>query len=122
MKVLITGGAGFIGSHVVDAARDAGMDVVCIDSLDPDVHAGPPGYLRRDVDYCFEDLRSWAPDARFDNVEAIVHLAALGGVSRAAREPSNIIDANCRGTGRLVDAARRSTRLRQTVPASRFSV
>ena len=40
MKVLVTGGAGFIGSHVVDALRETGMDVVCIDSLDPGVHHG----------------------------------------------------------------------------------
>ena len=122
MKVLVTGGAGFIGSHVVDALREAGMDVVCIDSLDPGVHHGPPDYLRRDVDYCFADLRAWAPDARFDDVEAVVHLAALGGVARAAREPANIIEANCAGTGRLVDAARRWRRLRAVVLASSFSI
>jgi len=122
MKVLVTGGAGFIGSHVVDVLRRAGMDVICIDSLDPGIHRGPPNYLRQDVDYCFADLRYWTPDSRFDDVEAVVHLAALGGVSRAAREPANIIDANCRGTGRLVEAARRWGRLRTVVLASSFSV
>jgi len=122
MKVLVTGGAGFIGSHVVDALRETGMDVVCIDSLDPGVHHGRPDYLRGDVDYCFTDLRVWAPDARFDDVEAVVHLAALGGVGRAAREPANIIEANCAGTGRLVEAARRWGRLRTVVLASSFSV
>jgi dTDP-L-rhamnose 4-epimerase len=122
MKVLVTGGAGFIGSHVVDALREARMDVLCVDSLDPGVHQGPPDYLRRDVDYCFADLRSWTPDERFDDVEAVVHLAALGGVARAAREPANIIDANCTGTARLVEAARRWPRLRTMVLASSFSV
>jgi dTDP-L-rhamnose 4-epimerase len=122
MKVLVTGGAGFIGSHVVDALCRSGMEVICIDCLDPGIHHGPPGYLRPDVDYCFADLRYWTPDSRFDDVEAVVHLAALGGVSRAAREPANIIDANCRGTGRLVEAARRWGRLRTVVLASSFSV
>ena len=122
MKVLVTGGAGFIGSHVVDALCEMGLDVVCIDSLDPGVHLGPPDYLRRDVDYRFADLRAWAPDARFDDVEAVVHLAALGGVARAAREPANIIEANCAGTGRLVEGARRWGRLRTVVVASSFSV
>jgi dTDP-L-rhamnose 4-epimerase len=122
MKVLVTGGAGFIGSHVVDALRESGMDVMCIDSLDAGVHHGPPDYLRRDVDYCFTDLRTWVPDARLDDVEAVVHLAALGGVARAAREPANIIEANCAGTGRLVDAARRWARLRAVVLASSFSI
>jgi dTDP-L-rhamnose 4-epimerase len=122
MKVLVTGGAGFIGSHVVDALREAGMDVLCLDSLDPRVHHRPPAYLRRDVDYCVVDLRAWAPDARFDDVEAVVHLAALGGVARAAREPAEVIDANCTGTARLAEAARRWRRLRTVVLASSFSV
>jgi len=122
MKVLVTGGAGFVGSHIVDALRDARADVVCLDSLEPGVHRGPPDYLRRDVDYRFEDLRTWVPDRTFDDVEAVVHLAALGGVARAAREPATIIDANCRGTGRLVEAARSWRRLRTIVLASSFSV
>ena len=122
MKVLVTGGAGFVGSHIVDALRHARADVVCLDSLEPGVHRGPPDYLRRDVDYRFEDLRTWVPDRTFDDVEAVVHLAALGGVARAAREPATIIDANCRGTGRLVEAARSWRRLRTIVLASSFSV
>jgi dTDP-L-rhamnose 4-epimerase len=122
MRILVTGGAGFIGSHVVDALREAGREVLCLDSLDAGVHHGPPDYLRRDVDYCVADLRSWTPDARFDDVEAVVHLAALGGVGRAAREPANVIDANCTGTARLVEAARRWSRLRAVVLASSFSV
>jgi len=122
VKILVTGGAGFIGSHVVDAFRRTGIDVVCIDSLDPGVHTGPPGYLRSDVDYCFADLRRLNPDPRFDDVDVVVHLAALGGVSRAAREPLNVIDANCGGTARLVEIARSWSRLRLVVLVSSFSV
>jgi dTDP-L-rhamnose 4-epimerase len=122
VKVLVTGGAGFIGSHVVDALCDAGARVVCVDRLDPGVHHGLPSYLRPDIDYDFTDLRAFTPDARFDDVEAIVHLAALGGVARATREPANILAANCGGTGRLVEAARRWSRLRRVVLASSFSV
>jgi dTDP-L-rhamnose 4-epimerase len=122
VKVLVTGGAGFIGSHVVDALRDAGARVLCIDSLDPGVHRTRPSYLRADVDYEFRDLRHFAPEARLDDVEAVVHLAALGGVARAAREPANLVAANCAGTGRLVEAARRWPRLHRVVLASSFSV
>lgn len=118
----MTGGAGFIGSHVVDALCRSGASVVCVDSLDPGVHHGSPAYLRTDVDYDFTDLRYFVPDARFTDVEAIVHLAALGGVARAAREPANLLEANCAGTGRLVEAARRWGRLRRVVLASSFSV
>jgi dTDP-L-rhamnose 4-epimerase len=122
VKVLVTGGAGFIGSHVVDAFRRTGIDVVCIDSLDRGVHHAPPAYLRSDVDYRFVDLRRFVPDAGFDDVEVVVHLAALGGVSRAAREPLNIIEANCAGTARLVEIARGWSRLRLVVLVSSFSV
>jgi UDP-glucuronate 4-epimerase len=94
MKVLVTGAAGFIGSHVVDALVARGAAVIGLDSLDPGVHRAVPEYLNPKADYCFSDLRTFQPDERFADVEGIVHLAALGGVSRAAREPANIIQAN----------------------------
>lgn len=122
MKVLVTGGAGFIGSHVVDALRADGADVIVVDSLDPGVYHAPPGYLRDDVDYCFADLRTWQPDSRFGDIEGVVHLAALGGVTRAAREPGNVVGANAGGTARLVEASLRWPRLRRVVLAGSFSV
>lgn len=122
MKVLVTGGAGFIGSHVVDALCQDGATVLVVDSLDPGVFHSVPGYLNARADYCFVDLRHFQPDDRFADVEAVVHLAALGGVTRAAREPANVIGANCGGTARLVDAMTRWTKLRRIVHASSFSV
>jgi dTDP-L-rhamnose 4-epimerase len=122
VKVLVTGGAGFIGSHIVDALRQRGDDVLVVDSLDPGVHHGAPDYLRDDVDYCFADLRHWRPDERFADTEAVIHLAALGGVSRAAREPANVIGANVSGTATLVEAARSWPRRRAVVLASSFSI
>lgn len=122
MKVLVTGGAGFIGSHIVDALCEQGADVLCIDSLDPGVYQAPPDYLNPKAQYCFADLRCWRPEPRFRDVEAVVHLAALGGVSRAAREPENIISSNCGGTARLVDEARTWEKLRLFVLAGSFSV
>ena len=122
MKVLVTGGAGFIGSHIVDACAERGDRVVCVDSLDPAVHPKLPDYLRSGVEYCIADLRHWTPESNFQDVEAIVHLAALGGVTRAAREPANVIDANCRGTARLVEFASRLPRLKHVIMAGSFSV
>jgi dTDP-L-rhamnose 4-epimerase len=122
LKVVVTGGAGFIGSHIVDALVAAGARVVCIDSLDPGVHHGAPDYLNRQADYCFADLRHWRPDDRFDDTEAVVHLAALGGVARAAREPANIIEANAGGSARLLDASLGWRKLRKFIVAGSFSV
>ena len=122
MKVLVTGGAGFIGSHVVDALCAAGASVIALDSLDPGVFRAAPSYLNPRAEYCFVDLRHFEADARFDDVEAVVHLAALGGVTRAAREPQNVIDANCTGTARLVAAMSSWKKLRRVVHASSFSI
>src|SRR6266540_3568931 len=51
MRVLLTGGAGFIGSHVADALAERGHEVVVVDRLHPRAHAAPPDYLREDVEY-----------------------------------------------------------------------
>lgn len=122
MKVLVTGGAGFIGSHIVDALRARHVDVVVVDSLDPGVHRFPPAYLRKDVDYQFADLRWWRPDASALECTGIIHLAALGGVSRAAAERENVLGANAWGTARLTEIAQQMPRLRTVVHASSFSV
>lgn len=120
MKVLVTGGAGFIGSHVVDRLVAEGASPIVVDSLD--VFDQPPSYLNPKATYVFKDLRWWEPDSRFDDVEAIVHLAAYGGVSRAAKEPENVIGANSYGTARLIGFAERWSKLRAVALSSSFSV
>ena len=122
MKVLVTGAAGFVGSHVVDALRAAGIDVVGLDSLDPGVWSNSPGYLRTDVRYVFSDLRYWRPGRELEGVEAVVHLAALGGVGRAAQEPGNVLDANVGGTARLLEVIRSTKSISRVCLASSFSV
>lgn len=122
MKVLVTGGAGFIGSHVVDRLAERGDDVHVIDSLDAGAHQRLPGYLRRDVRYRVADLRHWLPDESFNDVEAVIHLAALGGVGRAGKEPANVIGANVMGTARLVQFCRAWPLLKRFVLISSFSV
>jgi dTDP-L-rhamnose 4-epimerase len=122
MKVLVTGAAGFIASHVVDRLVALGHDVIGLDSLEPSVHRAIPTYLNPKADYAFVDLRHWQPDDRFDDVNAVFHAAALGGVSRAAKEPGNVIDANATGTARLVEAMRAWRGLQRVILASSFSI
>ncbi|KKW45848.1 MAG: NAD-dependent epimerase/dehydratase [Parcubacteria group bacterium GW2011_GWB1_56_8] len=122
MRVLVTGAMGFIGSHVVDALVRDGHDVVGLDSLDKSRHPdGQPGYLSAGARYVSADLRSdlvlklMAP-------EAVVHLAALGGVARAAREPAEVIDANVLGTVNLVETIRERWNVNVAILISSFSV
>lgn len=124
MKVLVTGAAGFIGSHVVDGLRATGCHVIGLDSLDPGTWSRPPAYLRDDVDYIFADLRHCVPplDPRLRDVEAVIHLAALGGVGRAGLEPGNVLSANAGGTARLIDMLCGMPRLQRVIVAGSFSV
>lgn len=77
-RVLVTGGAGFIGSHTVDALLARGDTVRIIDSLEPPVHrAGPPAYLPRDVELIRANiLDREALRGALKGVDAVVHLAA----------------------------------------------
>jgi len=81
MRIVVTGGAGFIGSFVVDQLAGAGHDVVVIDNLDPAAHRVTPDYLRDDVDYRWTDIRH--PDAWRDvlpGADAVAHLAGKVGL------------------------------------------
>jgi len=122
MRVLVTGAAGFVGSHLVDKLCGEGVDVTGIDNLDPLVHTATPAHLRQEVDYQFVDVRTWTADSSHDDVEAIVHLAAVGGVQRAAREPAVVIDNNVVGTAKLVEQARKLPNLKLFILMSSFSV
>jgi dTDP-L-rhamnose 4-epimerase len=122
VKILVTGGAGFIGSQIVDALVDAGADVIVVDSLDPGIWRRPPSYLRRDVRYFFQDLRALSPSPEFEGVEAVVHLAAIGGVARASREPAEVLDCNVGGTIQLIRQMLKWRQLRCVVLAGSFSV
>ncbi|KPK65821.1 MAG: epimerase [Planctomycetes bacterium SM23_32] len=116
MAVLVTGGAGFIGSHLVEQLLQEGRDVVCLDNFssyyDPRIKRANLAQLLkirefpvyeadvRDRDACervFQDQR----------IDAIAHLAASVGVRHSVEEPASYEDVNCRGTINLLELARR---------------
>jgi len=87
--ILITGGAGFIGSHLADELLAHGYAVRVLDDLTPQVHAegGRPEYLDTEVELQVGDVRD--PDAvarAVEDVEAVVHLAARVGVGQSMYE------------------------------------
>jgi dTDP-L-rhamnose 4-epimerase len=81
MTVLVTGGAGFIGSHVVDALLARGCEVRVLDALLPAAHREPPSYLDERAEVIHGDLRDPEVAARaVEGVSAVAHQAAMVGL------------------------------------------
>ncbi|MGH7477583.1 MAG: NAD-dependent epimerase/dehydratase family protein [Longimicrobiales bacterium] len=136
MRVLVTGGAGFIGSHVVDLLVERGHAVIVLDSLDPQVHgqteldeAGVPESLEAhagagQVGLVHGDIRDAAAVERaLDGVSAVVHLAAAVGVGQSMYVPRYYTSVNVDGQGALMEAmARDASRFERLVVASSMSI
>lgn len=105
-RVLVTGGAGFVGSHVVDALRDSDVEVVVLDALHAGAHAGPPDHLRDDVGYVFGDVRDRGTvEGALDGVDAICHQAAKVGLGVDLQDLPDYVGHNDLGTAVLLAAA-----------------
>jgi dTDP-L-rhamnose 4-epimerase len=105
-KILITGGAGFIGSHLTDELLENGYQVRILDNLSPQVH-GPdgqrPAYLHRDAELIIGDVRSPETVARaLDGIDAVYHFAALVGVGQSMYQVSDYVGVNDLGTANLL--------------------
>lgn len=106
--VLITGGAGFIGSHVADELVARGCKVRVLDVLNPQVH-GPermrPEYLAQDVELVVGDVRDDEVLSRaLRDVDAVVHLAAAVGVGQSMYRVEEYVSTNDVGTAVLLEA------------------
>ncbi len=105
MRILITGAAGFIGSHVADAALAAGHEVVGLDQLAPEVHDGQPGYWPDGAELITEDVRDPAAvDRALAGVDAVCHHAALVGLGLGLPDMPGYCDVNVTGTATLLAA------------------
>ncbi|MCO5169806.1 MAG: NAD-dependent epimerase/dehydratase family protein [Planctomycetes bacterium] len=126
MRVLVTGGAGFIGSHVVEALLRRGDAVVVLDAFDPYYDTA----VKRRTAAALEvrgarviegDVRDPGAVARaLDGVDRVVHLAARPGVRASLDDPATTFDINVRGLLVLLEALRRAPR--PLVSASSSSV
>jgi dTDP-L-rhamnose 4-epimerase len=125
-SILITGGAGFIGSHLADELLRHGYRVRVLDSLIPQVH-GPdavrPRYLDPAVELIKGDVRD--PDAvkkALEGVHAVFHLAAMVGVGQSMYEIEKYTSVNNTGTAVLLEALSQGGRDRKLVVASSMSI
>jgi dTDP-L-rhamnose 4-epimerase len=107
MHVLVTGGAGFIGSHLADGLIARGAKVRVLDCLDPQVHgesAERPEYLHPDVNLIVGDIRDKAKVAEaLRGIDVVFHFAAKVGVGQSMYQIHEYMDVNSAGTGVLLE-------------------
>jgi dTDP-L-rhamnose 4-epimerase len=107
VKILVTGGAGFIGSHTVDALLENGHEVRIFDNLESQVH-GPrrkwPAYLDKRAECVLGDIRARATLAQaLSGVDVVFHLAAATGVGQSMYQISKYFEVNVQGTANFLD-------------------
>jgi dTDP-L-rhamnose 4-epimerase len=126
MKVLITGGAGFIGSHLADRLLTDGHEVRALDNLDPQVHADGerPDYLDAAVELQTGDVRDRDSVRRaLDGVDAVVHFAAAVGVGQSMYEIERYTSINAIGAAVLLEEAlERRDAIQKLLVASSMSI
>jgi dTDP-L-rhamnose 4-epimerase len=123
--VLVTGGAGFIGSHVTDVLLEQGYSVRVLDCLTPQVHDSQrmrPDYLSPDAELVVGDVRDRDLVMRcLRGVDAVIHLAACVGVGQSMYDIASYVDVNEIGTAVLLEAISQK-RVRRLVVASSMSI
>jgi dTDP-L-rhamnose 4-epimerase len=121
VRLLITGGAGFIGGAIVAAALERGDEVRVLDSLRPDVHGDTPGFDPR-IDFRHGDVRdATAVTDALDGVDVVCHQAAKVGLGVDFSDAPDYVDSNDVGTAILL-AAMASAGIRRFVQASSMVV
>ncbi len=126
MKILVTGGAGFIGSHLCERLLSRGHQVVCLDNFndfyDPQIKRGniqvaleSPAYQLAEGDILDTAFLDGVFDASFD---VVVHLAAYAGVRPSIRNPSLYQKVNLEGTVNILDQCRKHNILKVVFASS----
>jgi dTDP-L-rhamnose 4-epimerase len=124
-NILITGGAGFVGSHLADALLAAGHKVRVLDNLTSQVHHhGMPDYLSRDAEFVRGDVQDATAMRRaLNDVHVVFHLAAAVGVGQSMYEIERYMGTNTQGTAVLLqELLRRRSRVEKLVLASSMSI
>ena len=114
-RVLVTGGAGFIGSHTADLLVKEGYKVRIVDNLIEQVHNGKkPSYLNKDAEFVLGDVsgdwKKW-----LDDVDIIIHLASMTGLGQSMYKPSDYCISNIDGTAKLFESLIKDRKLRKNI-------
>jgi dTDP-L-rhamnose 4-epimerase len=124
-NVLITGGAGFVGSHLADALLAAGHQVRIFDNLTGQVHPdGIPGYLPPEAEFVRGDMQDARAVGRaLHGIEVVFHMAAAVGVGQSMYEIERYMGSNTQGTAVLLqNLLRGKGRVKKLVLASSMSI
>jgi dTDP-L-rhamnose 4-epimerase len=124
-KILVTGGAGFIGSHLVDELVKRNYEVIVIDSIDKQVHTdGIPEYINLKARYIFEDIRKKKTlEEIVKEVDYIFHFAAKVGVGQSQYQIREYVDVNITGTANLLDIlVNKKNNVKKLIVASSMSI
>jgi dTDP-L-rhamnose 4-epimerase len=105
MKILVTGGAGFIGSHLVDALLAKGHEVRIFDNVEEQVHHGQiPQYITEKAEFIRGDITKKDDIKKaIEGVEAVYHQAAAVGVGQSMYQIEKYVNVNTLGTAKLLD-------------------
>jgi len=119
MKALLTGGAGFIGQHVIRELQSRGHEVRVLDSLRPDVHSTSRWSPPSGTELVVSDVRDAAAiDRALAGVDAVLHLAAKVGLGVDVGDLPDYASSNDAGTAELLAAMARAGVLRLTLASS----
>jgi len=126
-KILVTGGAGFIGSYLVDKLIELGYEVMVFDNLEPQVHGDgqkTPEYLNKECEFIKGDIRNRDELKKaLKDREIVFHQAAAVGVGQSMYEINKYTEVNILGTSNLLDIlANENHRVEKLIIASSMSV
>ncbi len=125
MNILVTGGAGFIGSHLVDALIERGHTVRILDSLVEQVHGGgAPSHLSKEAEFVKADVcDAEAVRVALDDIDVVYHQAAEVGVGQSMYEIVRYVKANDLGTAVLLEEMiKRPPQFKKLIVASSMSI
>jgi len=120
MRALVTGGAGLIGSHLVDLLLKKGYEVRILDSLEKPTHQGKPDWIPAEAEFIHGDVRDEkVVDKSLQDVDFVFHQAAAGGFMPEIKQ---YVDVNCTGTALLWELIIKKHTIKKFILASSQAV